>query len=315
MKVIFAGTPDVAVPTLEALNQSDHEIVAVLTRPPARRGRGRTLYPSAVGQWALEHNCPIIEASRLVDDEIHEQIANCGAELGVVVAYGAIIPASLLAAFPHGWINLHFSDLPRWRGAAPVQRAIEAGDTVTAINVFQLEEGLDTGPVFSSRPVTIPPDISGGELLLSLAQQGAHDVVDVVTAVEAGVARAVAQPSEGATYARMVSREELEINFSRSALEIHNQIRAWSPQPGAWTILPTGQRLKIFETLPVESTTQLLPGEVETTRRAVFVGTASGVLEICSVAPAGKARMKAVDWARGARLPEQTILGKKVKNA
>lgn len=309
MRVIFAGTPEVAVPTLEALNQSEHEIVAVLTRPPARRGRGRTRYPSAVGQWARDHDKALIEASSVRDPDIGRRIADCGAELGVVVAYGAIIPPQVLSSLPQGWINLHFSNLPRWRGAAPVQRAIEAGDTATAIDIFQLEEGLDTGPVFSSRPMEIDLETTGGELLESLAVQGAHDVVDVVTSIEAGVARAIAQSAEGATYAHMVSRDELQIDFDRPALEVHNHIRAWSPQPGTWTILPNRQRLKILATHPTAENFELVAGELAVTRNGVFVGTADAPLEICTVAPAGKSRMSANDWARGARLEKPAILG------
>lgn len=309
MRVIFAGTPEVAVPTLEALNQSEHEIVAVLTRPPARRGRGRTRYPSAVGQWARDHDLAVIEASNVRDREVSERIAECGADLGVVVAYGAIIPPQVLTSLPRGWINLHFSDLPRWRGAAPVQRAIEAGDTATAIDVFQLEEGLDTGPVYSSRPVKISLEMTGGELLGTLAEQGAHDVVDVVTGIEAGVARAITQPAEGVTYAHMVSRDELQIDFDRPALEVHNHIRAWAPRPGTWTVLPSGQRLKILSTHPATEHFELVAGELAVTRDGVFAGTADAALEIRTVAPAGKSHMSAVDWARGARLEEPAILG------
>lgn len=308
MKVIFAGTPDIAVPTAQALNDSSHEVVAVLTRPPARKGRGRTVHPSPVARWARTQDIPVIEAATLTEPDVVQAIAQSGAQLGVVVAYGAIIPENVLNALDHGWINLHFSQLPRWRGAAPIQRAIEAGDRSTAINVFQLETGLDTGPVFFSRTVQIDPNITGGALLDELSQTGAHDVVAVVSQIEAGTAVSVPQCEEGETYARMVSTSELKIDFKDTAKRIHNLVRAWSPKPGAWTLLPNGKRLKILATA-IADQQDLAPGTLEITRDHVTVGTGDGSLILTSVAPAGKAHMSATDWARGARLEPSTVLG------
>ncbi|MDO5719838.1 MAG: methionyl-tRNA formyltransferase [Actinomycetaceae bacterium] len=308
MKVIFAGTPDIAVPTVQALHDSSHEVVAVLTRPPARRGRGRSLHPSHIAQWARQHDVPVIEAANLSEPDTVQAIAECGADLGVVVAYGALIPPSVLDMLPHGWINLHFSKLPRWRGAAPVQRAIEAGDTSTAIDVFQLEAGLDTGPIFSSQTVEIDPFITGGELLDTLAHQGAPEVVNVVTQIEAGTAICQPQSTAGMTYARMISSRDLEIDFRASATDVHNLVRAWSPKPGAWTRLPNGQRMKILNT-EVGNRQDLNPGELVITRDQVIVGTAAGSVILKTVAPAGKSHMAANDWARGARLEPSTILG------
>lgn len=308
MKILFAGTPDIAVPTLAALVDSDHEVVSVLTRPPARRGRGRTLYPSDVAAWASEHDIPLIEADSVRDEEVAKQIVESGADIGVVVAYGAIIAPDVLESLPYGWINLHFSALPRWRGAAPVQRAIEAGDTATAVDVFQLEEGLDTGPVYSSRPVEIDPNINAGDLLAQLAEVGAQDVVDVVTTIEAGISNARAQSEEGATYAHMLKRDELRIDWTRSASDIHNQVRAWAPQPGAFTTLPDGKRMKILATEVVAGEGGN-PGALVFQKDGVHVETGSGVLELKTVAPAGKAHMKATDWARGARLESGEKLG------
>lgn len=310
MKIIFAGTPDVALPTLNALVESDHEVVAVLTRTPARKGRGRTLYPSEVSAWASEHGIPVIEADSLKDPAVTSQIIETGAEIGVVVAYGALIPKDVLESLKHGWINLHFSQLPRWRGAAPVQRAIEAGDTATAVDVFQLEEGLDTGPVFSTRPVEIDESINSGELLAKLAEVGARDVVDVVDTIEAGVANAHPQSSEGETYAHRITREDLEIDFARSARDIHNQVRACAPSPGAYTTLPDGKRLKILETRLTRQPGDE-PGSLAVTKRSVFVSAMDEMLELVSVAPAGKSHMLAPDWARGARLEDGVKLGAK----
>lgn len=308
MKVIFAGTPDIAVPTVQALYDSAHEVVAVLTRPPARRGRGRAVRRSPIAEWANAHGIPVIEAATLEDPDVLSAIARSSAELGVVVAYGALIPQNVLDMLDHGWINLHFSQLPRWRGAAPIQRAIEAGDTKTAIDVFQLEAGLDTGPIFFSRAVEITPHITGGELLDELSRIGAHDVVDVVSHIQAGTAISVPQSDEGKTYARMVSTPELKIDFRRTAVQIHNLVRAWAPKPGAWTILPNGRRLKILAT-EIGQEHNLKPGELAITHEQVAVGTGKGSLIIKTVAPAGKSHMAATDWTRGARLAPSTVLG------
>ena len=308
MKVLFAGTPDIAIPTLQALMDSEHEVVAVLTRTPARRGRGRTLYPSEVGQWAADQGLELIEADTLKDSDTVEKIDQTGANIGVVVAYGALIPQTVLSMLDYGWINLHFSQLPRWRGAAPVQRAIEAGDKATAIDVFQLEAGLETGPVYSSRPVAIDSEVNAGQLLDQLAREGATDVVDVLTAIEAGVAKAHPQSEDGAVYAHRITRQDLAIDFARSALDVHNHIRACAPQPGAYTTLPDGKRLKIFKTRP-SAAHDLTTGTLQITKNAVHVGCLDQSLELLEVAPAGKSRMKAADWARGARLSSGARLG------
>lgn len=307
MKILFAGTPEVAIPTLAALTESDHEVVGVLTRSPARRGRGRTLYSSEVGEWASENGLHVIEADSFKDPQVLEQVQQTGAQLGVVVAYGAIIPKTALEGLDHGWINLHFSALPRWRGAAPVQRAIEAGDTVTAVDVFQLEEGLDTGPVYSTRPVEIDPDISGGELLAELAQIGAKDVVDVVDSIEMGVANPRVQNESGETYAHRITRDDLPIDFTKPALQVHNQVRAFAPAPGAYAMLPNGKRLKILATKMTDQPGGK-PGELRIEKNAVFVATADAWLELITVAPAGKSHMAAADWARGARLEQSAVL-------
>lgn len=309
MKIIFAGTPAVAVPTLAALLESSHEVVAVLTRSAKPKKRGKAPVPSEVAAYALEKGVPVIEADSLKDPATQETVRCLQADLGVVVAYGAIIPQNMLDALPHGWVNLHFSELPRWRGAAPVQRAIEAGDTTTAVNIFQLEAGLDTGPVYFSRQVDIDPEITAGELLEQLATSGASDVVQVVDAMAAGTAKATPQSEDGATYAHMIANSELEVDFKKGALENNNKVRAFAPQPTAYTQLPDGKRLKIFKTRLSDAPVTLQPGEIHATKKQVWVGTGNGCLELISVAPAGKQQMDAAAWARGARLEPGTILG------
>lgn len=327
MKIIFAGTPEVAVPTFEALVASEHTVVAVLTRSAKPKGRSKTLVPSEVAVAAQARDIPVIEADSLRSAEVQAQLAALQADLGVVVAYGAIIPQVVLDLLPHGWINLHFSQLPRWRGAAPVQRAIAAGDATTAVNIFQLEAGLDTGPVYFSRTVEIAPDINSGDLLTDLATSGAADVVSVVDGIAAGTAQATAQDEAGATYAHMIKPADLLLDFTLSAQMVHNQVRACAPVPGAFTFLPDGKKLKVLRTKVSEipkdlltshpaygiaetdgSAALLAAGELLITKKQVWVGTADGVLELLQVAPQGKNAMEAAAWARGARLGENPVL-------
>ncbi|MDO5721159.1 MAG: methionyl-tRNA formyltransferase [Actinomycetaceae bacterium] len=302
MKILLVGTPDVALKPFQALLESEHEIVGVLTRPPAARGRSRKLIPSAVGKWAEEHNLPTWQADNLRAEEIQRQLIDSGAQLGVVVAYGALIPESLLAAFEYGFINLHFSALPRWRGAAPVQRAIEAADETTATTVFQLETGLDTGPIYDTRIRSIEPDVDAGTLLQELSEIGARQLVDVVSSIEAGTANPQPQPEQGVTIAPKITREELVIDVHAPATVIHNFVRARSPQPGAY-LWDGQQRMKILATKPA-ATKELKPGQLRATKKQVFMGTGEGDLELLTLAPAGKSKMAAADWARGARIGE-----------
>lgn len=311
MRIIFAGTPRAAVPTLRTLLASPHEVAAVLTRPPARSGRGRTLHPSPVAEAATGAGVPLIEASSVRDEEVRERISGVGADLGVVVAYGAIIPPDVLTTPRLGWINLHFSDLPRWRGAAPVQWAILAGDTRTASSVFQLEEGLDTGPVFSRLDVDVDHD-TAGELLARMADLGAHQVLEVVDALGAGTAHAVPQDL-GPDASRLIHARKLVaadgfVDFHDTAEEVDRRIRATTPDPGAWTTTPDGRRLKMEAVTAIEGTTSG-PGVVVATKNEVTVGCGSGAVRLGRVAPAGKGWMDAAAWARGARLDEGAQLG------
>ena len=276
----------------------------MITRPPARRGRGKTLSPSPVAEVAAQAGVEVAETTTLKDAQIGERIAAVGADLGVVVAYGGLIPPAVLAMPTHGWVNLHFSDLPRWRGAAPVQWVIREGDATTASCVFHLEEGLDTGDIYSRVEVRIGRE-SAGELLDAMAQAGASQVLDVVDGLQAGTAVAVAQGQTGITHARRLEHADGYVSFTRSAEEEDRIIRSVTPNPGAYTMLPGGTRMKLGVATPVQRD-DLEPGQLEVTKKQVSVGCASGALILGQVAPAGKSWMDAAAWARGAR-PDDTM--------
>lgn len=276
----------------------------MITRPPARRGRGKTLYPSPVAEVAARAGVEVAETTTLKSAQIGERIAAVAADLGVVVAYGGLIPPAVLQMPTHGWVNLHFSDLPRWRGAAPVQWAIREGDATTASCVFRLEEGLDTGDVYSRVEVRIGRE-SAGELLDAMAQAGASQVLDVVDGLQAGTAVAVAQSETGITHARRLEHADGYVSFTRSAEEEDRIIRSVTPNPGAYTMLPGGTRMKLGVATPVERD-DLEPGQLEITKKQVSVGCSGGALVLGQVAPAGKSWMDAAAWARGAR-PDDTM--------
>lgn len=276
----------------------------MITRPPARRGRGKTLYPSPVAEVAARAGVEVAETTTLKSAQIGERIAAVDADLGVVVAYGGLIPPAVLQMPTHGWVNLHFSDLPRWRGAAPVQWAIREGDATTASCVFHLEEGLDTGDVYSRVEVRIGRE-SAGELLDAMAQAGASQVLDVVDGLQAGTAVAVAQSETDITHARRLEHADGYVSFTRSAEEEDRIIRSVTPNPGAYTMLPGGTRMKLGVATPVERD-DLEPGQLEITKKQVSVGCSDGALVLGQVAPAGKSWMDAAAWARGAR-PDDTM--------
>lgn len=276
----------------------------MITRPPARRGRGKTLYPSPVAEVAARAGVEVAETTTLKSAQIGERIAAVDADLGVVVAYGGLIPPAVLQMPTHGWVNLHFSDLPRWRGAAPVQWAIREGDATTASCVFHLEEGLDTGDVYSRVEVRIGRE-SAGELLDAMAQAGASQVLDVVDGLQAGTAVAVAQSETGITHARRLEHADGYVSFTRSAEEEDRIIRSVTPNPGAYTMLPGGTRMKLGVATPVERD-DLEPGQLEITKKQMSVGCSDGALVLGQVAPAGKSWMDAAAWARGAR-PDDTM--------
>ena len=265
------------------------------------------MYPSPVAEVANESGVELLETTTLKTPDIAQRIEDVHADLGVVVAYGGLVPPNVLAMPAHGWVNLHFSDLPRWRGAAPVQWAIREGDAATASCVFNLEEGLDTGDVYSRIEVPIVRE-SAGELLASMAEAGADQVLRVVDALADGSATATAQSAEGVTHARRLEHVDGYVSFTHDAEHEDRIIRSVTPNPGAYTVAPGGARMKLDKATPVDRD-DLAPGQLEVTKKQVTVGCASGALVLGKVAPAGKSWMDAAAWARGARPSEDLRLG------
>ena len=297
MRIVFAGTPEPAVVALEALLKSKHEVAAVLTRPDAPKGRGRTLHPSPVKQVALEHGIEVLEPTTLRDNE---EIANRLRELAPdaipVVAYGNLVPASLLDLPRHGWVNLHFSLLPEFRGAAPVQAAILAGLTTTGATTFRIDEGLDTGPILATIEETIMPSDTADDLLIRLAYKGADLLVETMDGLDANIVVTRTQPAEG-SYAPKIQSKDARIKWDLDAEVVERTIRAYTPGPGAWTMLGE-QRFKISPVTLSESNT-LGAGEVAVEKNQVRVGTGSVDVILHEIQPPGKKRMAADAWGRG----------------
>ena len=300
MRLVFAGTPEVALPSLEALTASRHEVVGVLTRPPAPAGRGRAPRPSAVHMRADELGLPVFTPSSLRAPEALVPLADLAPDCCPVVAYGALLPPAALALPAHGWINLHFSLLPRWRGAAPVQHAIRAGDTETGFTTFRIDEGLDTGPILLQESTCIGERETSGELLERMAVSGAALLVATLDAIEDGTLSGRPQASDGATLAPRIEVDDARIDWLQPAAHIDRLIRASTPAPGAWTML-AGSRVRLG---PVEfsDATDLAPGEIRAGKRDVLVGTGSTAVRLGEVIAEGKRAMSAADWARGVRL-------------
>lgn len=309
MRLIFAGTPEPALPSLRALLDSQHEVVAVLTRPDAPRGRGRTLHPSPVAEVARAEGIETLTPRSLREEGVAERIAALAPEAAPVVAYGGLVPPGLLDVPRHGWANLHFSLLPAWRGAAPVQHALIAGEQVTGASVFRLEEGLDTGPVYGTVTEAVRPRDTAGDLLERLAASGAALLVSVLDALEAGAADPRPQPAEGVSHAPKLGRDDARVRWTDPALAVDRRIRGCTPAPGAWTTLADGTRLRLGPVLAREDVGGLAAGELRPGRREVLVGTGSCAVALGQVAPAGRSWMPAEAWARGARLAEGTVLG------
>ena len=297
MRLVFAGTPSAAVPTLRRL-ATEHDVVGVVTRPDARLGRKRVLTPSPVAQAAVELGIPVIAAARL-DAEATERILALEPELGVIVAYGGLVREPLLSGPREGWINLHFSILPAWRGAAPVQRALIAGDPVLGASVFRLVAELDAGDVFAMREIALPDSATADVALASLAEEGAALTAEVVAGIDGGSARAVPQTGEP-TFAPKLTLEDGALDWSAPIESVFARFRGVTPEPGAHTTVG-GQRVKILEAAPAADTAQLAPGEISATKRGVLIGTASAPLAVTRVQPAGKGAMNAADWWRGQR--------------
>lgn len=317
MKVVFAGTPQVACPSLEALLASSHEVVGCLTRPDARAGRGRRTRPSPVRELAEQAGVPVLAPERLRDPEVRRELESWDPDVCAVVAYGALVPPDLLTLPRHGWVNLHFSLLPAWRGAAPVQHALIAGDDVTGAVTFRLEEGLDTGPVLGRLTESVRPDDTAGHLLDRLSVAGAGLLVASLDALEAGTVVPEPQPAEGVSYAPKLEVEDSRVDWARPAYAVDRLVRGTTPAPGAWTTW-RGERLKLapVDLVPVADGRgsraegrPLLPGEVRADKREVLVGTATDPVRLTIVQPQGKKPMPAADWARGVRPQEGEILG------
>lgn len=300
MRLVFAGTPEPAVVALEALLQSDHEVVAVITRPDARKGRGRTLHPSPVAEVAVKHGIEVHKPVTLKigtddGDGVRARLAELAPEAIPVVAYGNLIPADLLDMPKHGWVNLHFSLLPQWRGAAPVQAAIAAGDDITGASTFRIDEGLDTGDVLGTVTEPIRDADTADDLLTRLAYSGAGLLVATMDLLASG--RSTPQPQSGdASYAPKISTADARIDWAVPAINVDRHIRAHTPGPGAWTTLGDA-RLKIGPVTHTDLT--LAPGSVMITKEAVYVGTATTAVKLGQLQAPGKKRMDAVAWARG----------------
>ncbi|MEZ0070605.1 methionyl-tRNA formyltransferase [Streptacidiphilus sp. MAP12-20] len=308
MKLVFAGTPEVAVPALDALIASRHEVVAVVTRPDAPAGRGRKLVASPVAQRAEEAGIEVLRPGKPRDPEFLARLAEIGPDCCPVVAYGALLPKVALDVPARGWVNLHFSLLPAWRGAAPVQHAVLAGDEVTGASTFLIEQGLDSGPVYGTVTEEIRYDDTSGDLLGRLSVSGARLLVATMDGIEDGSLEARPQPGEGISLAPKISVEDARIDWNTPALRVDRVVRGCSPAPGAWTEF-RGERLKVASLRLAAGRSELGPGEVLVQKNTVRVGTGSHEVELGEVQPQGKKRMSAGDWARGARVEERERLG------
>ncbi len=298
MRLVLAGTPSVALPSFEALLASDHEVTAVVTRPDAARGRSKRLVPSEVGQWAADHGLPVLKPTHPRDPEFVAALTELAPDACPVVAYGALVPQHVLDIPRFGWVNLHFSLLPRWRGAAPVQRAIMAGDEVTGATTFRLVRELDAGPVYGTTEMALTGTETAGEVLDALAHAGARLLLDTVDSLE--TTEPVEQADEGAvTLAPKITVEEARIDWTRPADELDRLVRGCSPEPMAWTTLGE-ERFKVALGRPSDEA-GLAPGEVRVEKRRVLVGTGTTALELVRVQPQGKKEMAGADWGRGLR--------------
>ncbi|MFF7637007.1 methionyl-tRNA formyltransferase [Kitasatospora sp. NPDC008050] len=310
MRLVFAGTPEVAVPALEALLASErHEVIAVVTRPDAPAGRGRKLVASPVGQRAAEAGIEVLKPAKPSEPEFLARLAELAPDCCPVVAYGALLREPALEIPAHGWVNLHFSLLPAWRGAAPVQHAVLAGDQVTGASTFRIERGLDSGPVFGVITEDIRPSDTSGELLDRLARAGAGLLTATMDGIEDGSLIAVPQPGEGITLAPKINVEDARIEWRHPALAIDRLVRGCAPAPGAWTTF-RGERLKLSGPVKLlAGSAELAVGELAVSKNAVRVGTGSHEVELGEVQPQGKKPMRAADWARGVRIESGELLG------
>lgn len=294
MRIAVAATPGVAIPTLDALLASEHELICVITRPDAPAGRGRALQSTPVANWAEVNGVKLFKPE--TSQSLGELVA--GLDLVVTIGYGLLLPTDVLEKPTHGFINLHFSLLPRWRGAAPVQRAIEAGDSITGVTVFQLDAGMDTGPVYLSAQIPLSSTTTADQLFDSLANLGVEPVLKTLDLIERGD-RPSPQEDAGATRAYKLSKEEGLIDWNLDAEVINRKVNAFSPDPGAWSNF-RGQVIKINKMR--FSNEVVNAGVLKAVDKSVYIGTATSALELLEVTPSGKSQMSAFSWANGARL-------------
>ena len=301
MRIIVAATPGVAVPTLNWLLNSEHVLAAVITQPDRPAGRGREVKGSVVSQWAHENSVECFKPQDLAETAL--LVRDC--DVLLTIGYGVLLPTEILTLPRHGCLNLHFSLLPRWRGAAPVQRAIEAGDSLSGVTVFQLDEGMDTGPIFSTKRFALDTDITSDELLIELAELGVEAVMDSLQAITDGK-RPTTQSGEGVTKASKITKQECEIDWNLSAQVISQKVRAFTSNPGAWTRF-RGDTLKI-DSVSLEDSS-LKPGTLHIVDKKLIVGTGSNALAIGFLTPSGKSRMDALSWINGARITDGEYFG------
>ncbi len=300
MRIVFFGTPDFAVPSLRALEGEGFEVAAVVTQPDRPRGRSRSaVFPPPVKVAALEYDIPVLQPEQPNEPAFLDELRALRPDLGVVVAYGHLLKPDLLSLPTHGMVNVHASLLPKFRGAAPITRAILAGETETGVSIMQMDEGLDTGPVLLRVPTAIAADETGGELTARLAELGALALVEALSLIASGTAQPEPQDPAGATYAPKITREAARIDWTRPPEQIARLARALDPKPGAWTLLD-GKELKLFGPLPAAAAPEgVKPGAILATEPALVVAARGGALQFLDVQPAGRTRMAASDWTRG----------------
>ncbi|HET7067424.1 MAG TPA: methionyl-tRNA formyltransferase [Nocardioides sp.] len=305
MRVVFAGTPEAALPSLHAVAVSGHDLVGVVTRPDAPTGRGRRLAGSPVAEAAVALGVPILKPRHPRDADFQAALRELAPDVCPVVAYGALLPPSALDIPPHGWVNLHFSLLPAWRGAAPVQRSIWAGDDVTGATTFRIVQELDAGPTYGVMTETIRPDDTAGDLLGRLAEGGAELLVATLDGLADGSLEARPQAGDDVSFAPKITVADARVDWTQASASIDRQVRACTPAPGAWTTY-AGERVKLGPLTPADG--RLPPGEIVAGKAAVVVGTGTAALRLGDVQAVGKRAMPAADWARGLRLTGGEVL-------
>jgi methionyl-tRNA formyltransferase len=308
MRVVFAGTPDVALPALDAIAGSGHDLVGVVTRPDAPAGRGRRLVASPVAQRGEELGVPVLKPDHPKDPEFQEALRDLAPDVCAVVAYGALLPESALGIPVHGWVNLHFSCLPAWRGAAPVQHAIWAGDEVTGATTFRIVRELDAGPTYGVMTERIRPDDTAGTLLERLAEGGAGLLVATLDGIADGSLEAREQPVDGVSLAPKITVDDARVDWTEPAVAVDRRIRACTPAPGAWST-HDGERIKVGPVTIVAGADRLSPGELAIAKHEALVGTGTYPVRLGEVKAFGKRQMPAADWARGLQAGAATVLG------